>query len=83
MMWLVQILVYDSLITLRYSVHVLARGGGTGLVSGVSIPPPPLPLASHYFQVLACCIHSFYSTVLETVLCLYNGGLVIADGVAY
>ena len=39
MMWLVQILVYDSLITLRYSVHFFAWGGGTGLGSWVSIPP--------------------------------------------
>ena len=41
MIWLVPILVYDNLITLRYSVHVLAMGGGTGLGSGVRLPPTP------------------------------------------
>ena len=96
MIWLVPILVYDSLITFRYSVHVLARGGGTGLGSGVRLTP--LPLAFHYFLVLACCIHSFYSNSFgDCSLPLYwirfakfsitdnkgRGGPVIADAVVY
>ena len=66
------ILVYDSLITFRYSVHVLARGGGTGLGSGVRLTP--LPLAFHYFFRYWPVVYiAFTVTVLETVLCLYTG----------
>ena len=64
-------MVYDSLITFRYSVHVLARGGGTGLGSGVRLPPYPLPSTiSWYWPVVYI---AFTVTVLETVLCLYTG----------
>ena len=60
-------MVYDSLITFRYSVHVLARGGGTGMGSGVSIPPPLPPTIFRYW---ADVYIAFTVTVLETVLCL-------------
>ena len=75
-------------------MHVLARGGGTGLGSGVRLPPYPLPSTiSWYWPVVYI---AFTVTVLETSLPLYwirfakfsitdkgRGGPVIADVVVY